>query len=73
MTNTQQAKVLKAAHAATIATLIVASTHDPTDAMRLAADLFAMSAYRAELELPSWRGWRARARRSRCRSTCVRS
>lgn len=46
MSNTQQPE-LKTAHAATIATL-TAVTHDPIDAMRLAADLYAMSAYRAE-------------------------
>ncbi|MBX3155290.1 MAG: hypothetical protein KF773_04780 [Deltaproteobacteria bacterium] len=39
--------MLKVAHAATVATLMEA-TKDPIDAMRLAADLFAMSAYRAE-------------------------
>jgi hypothetical protein len=38
---------LKAAQAATIATLTEV-TEDPIDAMRLAADLFAMSAFRAE-------------------------
>jgi hypothetical protein len=38
---------LKAAHAATIANLTEV-TNDPIDAMKLAADLFAMSAYRAE-------------------------
>jgi hypothetical protein len=38
---------LKAAHSKTIATLLEV-TDDPIDAMKLAADLFAMSAYRAE-------------------------
>lgn len=38
---------LKAAHSTTIATLVEV-TDDPIDAMKLAADLFAMSAYRAE-------------------------
>ena len=46
MSNTQQPE-LKTVHAATIATLTEV-THDPIDAMRLAADLYAMSAYRAE-------------------------
>jgi hypothetical protein len=46
MSNTQEPE-LKTAHAATVATLTEV-THDPIDAMRLAADLFAMSAYRAE-------------------------
>lgn len=46
MTKTMQPE-LKAAHAATIANLIEV-TEDPIDAMRLASDLFAMSAYRAE-------------------------
>lgn len=46
MSNTQQPE-FRTAHAATIATL-TAITHDPIDAMRLAADLFAMSTYRAE-------------------------
>ena len=46
MSNTQQPE-FKTAHAATIATLSEV-THDPIDAMRLAADLYAMSAYRAE-------------------------
>ena len=46
MSNTQQPE-LKTAHAATIASL-TEITHDPIDAMRLAADLYAMSAYRAE-------------------------
>lgn len=38
---------LKAAHAVTIANLTEV-TKDPIDAMKLASDLFAMSAYRAE-------------------------
>ncbi|MBA3461473.1 MAG: hypothetical protein H0T46_16045 [Deltaproteobacteria bacterium] len=46
MSNPQQSE-LKTAHSATVATLTEV-THDPIDAMRLAADLFAMSAYRAE-------------------------
>ncbi len=46
MSTTQQPE-LKTAHAATIASL-TEITHDPIDAMRLAADLYAMSAYRAE-------------------------
>jgi hypothetical protein len=46
MTKTMQPE-LRAAHAATIANLIEV-TEDPIDAMRLASDLFAMSAYRAE-------------------------
>lgn len=46
MSNTQQSE-LSTAHAATIASL-TEITHDPIDAMRLAADLYAMSAYRAE-------------------------
>ncbi|MDQ3341710.1 MAG: hypothetical protein M4D80_41700 [Myxococcota bacterium] len=46
MSNIQQPE-LKAAHATTIATL-TSVTHDRIDAMRLAADLYAMSAYRAE-------------------------
>ena len=46
MSNTQQPE-LKNAHAATVATLTEV-THDPIDAMRLASDLYAMSAYRAE-------------------------
>jgi hypothetical protein len=46
MSNTQQ-PALMTANAVTIATLTEV-TQDPIDAMRLAADLYALSAYRAE-------------------------
>ena len=61
---------LKALPESTIANLNEV-TDDPIDAMKLAADLYAMTAYRAERAVAVEAGASPpRARRNRARSTC---